>query len=94
MVLAARCSLAMQLMPAAAAVLPEPLEATEVQELTVCWTTLLAAQEEAQAVVLALRQDLALKAAILAVVVAAALLHLVRSTQAQVATVATGSCVW
>lgn len=84
----------MRLMLLAAAALPEPLEATEVQELTVCWTTLLAAQEAAQAAVLALRQDLALKAAILAVVVAAALLHLVRSTQAQVATVATGSCVW
>lgn len=84
----------MRLMLLAAAALPEPLEATEVQELTVCWTTLLAAQEAAQAAVLALRQDLALKAAILAVVAVVAPLHLVRSTQAQVATVATGSCAW
>lgn len=84
----------MRLMLLAAAALPEPLEATEVQELTVCWTTLLAAQEAAQAAVLALRQDLVVKAAILAVVAVAALLRLERSTQAQVATVATGSCAW
>lgn len=84
----------MQLMLAAAAALLEPLEATEVQELTVCWTTLLVAPAVAQAAVLALRQDLVARAAILAAVAVVALLHLVRSTQAQVATVATGSCAW
>ncbi len=94
MVLAARCSLAMQLMLAAAAALPEPLEATEAQELTVCWTTSLAAQEAAQAAVLALRQDLAVKVDFLLAVVVVALLRLERSTQAQAATVATGSCAW
>jgi hypothetical protein len=84
----------MRLMLLAAAALLEPLEATEVQELTVCWTTLLAAPAAAQEVVLALRQDLVARAAILAAVVVAALLRPERLTQAQVATVATGSCVW
>lgn len=84
----------MRLMLLAAAALPEPLEATEVQELTVCWTTLLAAQEAAQEVVLALRQDLVARAAILAVVAVVALLHLERLTPGRAATVATGSCAW
>jgi hypothetical protein len=54
----------------------------------------LVAQAAVQAAALALRQGVAVKAAILAVVAVVALLHLERLTQAQVATVATGSCAW
>jgi hypothetical protein len=54
----------------------------------------LVAQEAAQAAALALRQDLAVKVDFLLAVAVVALLRPERLTQAQVATVATGSCVW
>lgn len=82
-----------QALPAAAALL-EPLAATVAMEQMHPLAIGLVAQEAAQAAVLAFRQGLAVKVDFLLAVVVVALLRLERLTQAQVATVATGSCAW
>lgn len=92
--LAGRIFPAIQQALTAAAALLEPLAATVAMEQMHPLAIGLVAQAAAQAVVLALRQDLEVKVDFLLAVAVAALLHLERSTQAQAATVATGSCAW